>query len=129
MTPKIIVENFYACIHSGDLAGVLNLLSADIEWELVGPKSIPYFDTYSGKEGVENFFLRLFNAEEIQDFAPLEIIVENSVVVVFGHETCKSKSSGRVFSAEWVHRFEIRDGVIAKWKEIIDTARVNEAYL
>lgn len=36
---KKIYENF----GNGNLPGVLDCLSDQIEWELIGPKSIPYF--------------------------------------------------------------------------------------
>ena len=119
-----VYENF----GKGDLPGVLACLSPNIEWQLIGPDSIPYFGTYLGIEGVQTFFNKLFEHEEILEFVPEQFIDNANSVAVLGYERCRSKNSGKEFRAHWVQVFDVQDGLVVRWREYIDTAPMVEAY-
>lgn len=123
-----IVNAFYKNISKGDLQGLIDLLSHNITWKLIGPTTIPYFGKYNGREGVMNFFERLFGAEEIINFSPTTFINGGDYISVLGNEKCKSRTTGRVFEAEWVHVFKLSNGQIEEWTEYIDTSAVEAAY-
>jgi ketosteroid isomerase-like protein len=102
MSAKELARRIYQCFGKGDLAGVLDTLSEDVVWELVGPHSIPYFGRYSGRDGVKDFFAALFENEEILEFLPEQFIGTGDTVAVIGRERCRAKRTGREFSVRWV---------------------------
>lgn len=123
-----LVKKFYECFGKGDLPGVLQCLSANVKWKLVGPSTIPYFGEYTGTEGVRNFFANLFEVEDVLEFIPEQFIDGGDSVVVRGRERCRAKNTGKEFSVEWAQVFESKDGVITEWCEYIDTASIEDAY-
>jgi ketosteroid isomerase-like protein len=125
-----IVQEFYAKIGSGDFPGLFSLLASDIVWRLHGPTAIPYFGIYRGPQGVADFFQKLDAAERINEFMPTEFIpsADGKYVLVRGRESCTSRHTGRSFSTEWVHIFQIEGGKIHSFEEFIDSAAVEAAY-
>ncbi len=123
-----VVKKFYEAFGAGKLDEAFSLLDEDVRWLTVGPSSIPYFGDYTGRAGVEAFFTRLFEVEEILEFEPQKFIAEGSNVVVLGREKCRVKATGNEFSSDWVQIFEVKNGRIKFWKEFIDSASLAEAY-
>lgn len=128
MSAKELAQHVYGCFGRGDLQGILNVLSTDVVWELIGPSSIPYFGRYTGRQGVEHFFVLLNEHEEVLEFEPQEFIEEGDIVAVRGREKCRSKQSGRSYEARWVHIFKTKEGKIVSWCEHIDTVAVAAVY-
>ena len=112
----------------GRLDDALALLSDDVSWELYGPRTIPYFGSYRGRDGVKRFFDKLFQVEEILEFVPEEFISGEYEVVVIGREQCRAKSSGKEFSAHWAQVFSVRDGKVCRFREFIDNHSMVIAY-
>ena len=128
MSAKELAQRIYQFFGKGDLAGVLDTLSEDVVWELVGPHSIPYFGRYSGHDGVKDFFAALFENEEILEFLPEQFIGTGDTVAVIGRERCRAKRTGREFSVRWVQVFKSEGNQITQWCEHIDTAPMVDAY-
>ncbi|HEY6141006.1 MAG TPA: nuclear transport factor 2 family protein [Thermoanaerobaculia bacterium] len=123
-----VVKQFYSSIASGDIPTMMSLLSPEISWSIAGPASVPYFGSYRGLKGVEEFFARLDEAEEINEFAPTEFFESGDTVFVRGAERCTSRKTGRSFSSAWIHIFHLTGGRIDSFEEFIDTAAVAAAY-
>jgi uncharacterized protein len=123
-----LAQKVYECFGKGDLPGVLSCLADDVEWELIGPSTIPYFGTYRGREGVQAFFSKLLEVEEILQFVPEQFIDGRDAVAVLGRERCRSKATGKEFSARWVQIFDCVSGKVVRWREYIDTAPMVAAY-
>ena len=123
-----LAKKVYDCFSKGDLPGVLSCLSDKIEWQLIGPTTIPYFGTYKGKEGVQRFFANLFEVEEILEFVPQQFIDGGDSVAVVGRERCRAKTTDREFCVEWTQVFDVKDGLVVRWREYIDTAPIVEAF-
>jgi ketosteroid isomerase-like protein len=121
MTSEEIVREFYSRFAVGEIDRAIDLLSADVVWELYGPSDIPYFGAYQGKRGVRDFFEKLAATEEIREFTPEIFHATTDTVCVEGSEVCAPKATGKTFSARWVQVFGVKDGRINSWKEYIDT--------
>lgn len=128
MDARELAQHVYACFGRGDLKGLLDSLSSDVSWELLGPPSIPYFGRYVGRRGVENFFALLSEHEDVLEFIPSTFIAEGENVAVLGHERCRIKQTGRIYYARWAHVFKAEQGLITSWCEYIDTATIAAAY-
>jgi uncharacterized protein len=127
-TSLAVVQDFYAAVESGNMEGILATLATDVSWGLHGPSIIPYFGTFQGHGGVQDFFRRLFEVEEVLEFMPMDFVDDGVTVVAIGHERCKVKKSEKEFSVPWAQIFTVKDGKIARFQEFIDTATMAEAY-
>lgn len=61
-------------------------------------------------------------------FEPREFVADGDRVLVIGWERGKVKATNRMFQADWVMAFTVRDGKVAKFHEYSDTQAIAEAY-
>ena len=121
-----VVQQAYEAFGRGDIPGVLELLTDDVEWTMQGPSVIPFAGTYRGREGIEEFFTLLDETLEIEQFEPRKFVGQDDTVVL-GYERDVVKQTGRGFETEWAHVYTLRDGKIAMGLFIEDTAAYVEA--
>ena len=124
-----VVQEAYANFKRGDIPGLLNMMAADVDWYLPGsPDVVPFAGRRRGREQVGQFFSKLNELQETEQFEPREFIVQDDKVVALGNYRWRIRSSGRNYESEFAHVFTVRDGKIAKFHEFYDTAVVHEAY-
>ena len=123
------VRQLFACFGQGDIAGAVSLLTVDVEWLVAGrPEIVPWAGIRRGREQVALFFTILAETVELQQLRPLELMTDGDIVVVFGHEQSRVKTTDRVCASDWVMAFTLRDGQIARFREYLDTAAWAAAY-
>ena len=120
-----VVEGMFSSLQRGDLAGVLDRLSDDVEWRIAGPSELPYAGIHRGRDEVEKFFQNFGQAAEFEVFEPREYLAKGDKVVVLGHERQRVKASGRVVETDWAMVFTLRDGRIAQFRNYVDTRDVS----
>lgn len=123
-----IVQEGYSKFGSGDIEGLLNLFSEDIEWTTPQTEGSPIGGTYNGHNEVGEFFKLLSESEDITHFEPTEFIADGEKVVVLGSNTATVKETGRSYTTDWVHIFTVKDGKITGLLEFFDTAKVERAF-
>lgn len=123
-----LVKSLYAAFGTGDIPGVLNLLGDNVDWQFFGPADIPFAGPRLGKPAVQLFFQQLSDNFVVQEFQTDQFIVQDPDVVVLGHETMKSKKSGRTYTAQWTHVHTIAGGKISKFREYSDTEAILRAF-
>src|ERR1700722_9634237 len=123
-----LVKDGYAAFARGDIQGLLTLLSEDIEWVVPGAE-LPLAGTYRGHDGVANFFQKLALESETLAFEPREFVAEGDRVLVVGWERAKVKATNRMFQADWVMAFTVRNGKVTKFHEYSDTQAIAEAHM
>lgn len=121
-------QGFYGALGEGDMEKMFSFFAENVEWRLVGSTNIPYFGTYQGIEGVQDFFTRHDEHEQIEDLQILEFLEGNDAVTVLGTESCRAKHTNKTFQAEWAHIISVRNGKITRFLEYIDTAPMEAAY-
>jgi ketosteroid isomerase-like protein len=117
------VQQAFAAFGRGDIPALLQMLSPDVEWVADGPPDIlPWAGVYRGPEQAGQFFMNLAGAVEFQQFEPREFIAQGDRVVVLGHTRSTLKSNGRTNEQDWVMVFTVRNGKIAYYRYLEDTA-------
>ena len=122
-----VVQQGYEAFGRGDIPGVLELLTDDVEWTMQGPSVIPYAGTFRGREGIAEFFTLLDETLEFEQFEPRKFVGQGDTVVVVGYERGLVKPTGRTFEHEWAHVYTLRDGKIATGLFLEDTAGLVDA--
>jgi ketosteroid isomerase-like protein len=123
-----LVQQAYECFGRGDVQGVLNSLSEQVEWQTPKPEGVPFGGEYRGRQGVARFFADLKQHDEITRFEPREFIAQGDRVVACGVYACTVRATGRKMESEWVHLFTIRNGKVVRFQEHFDTAAAMIAY-
>lgn len=123
-----IVQEAYSKFGSGDIEGLLNLMSDDIEWTTPTVEGAPLTGKRNGRDSVAEFFGMLDESEEFSSFEPREFIAQGDRVVVLGNSAGTVKPTGRNFETDWVHIFTVKDGKVTSFKEFFDSAAMERAY-
>ena len=117
-----VVQGTYEAVGRGDIPALLDLLTEDLQWTFQGPSVMPFAGTRRGREGVAEFFSLVGENLEFQEFEPREFVAQGDTVVVLGFERSLVKSTGRTFKQEWAHVYKLRDGKVAEFLALEDTA-------
>lgn len=123
-----VVRNTYEAVGRGDIPALLDLLTDDVGWTLQGPSVIPFAGTRHGREGVAEFFSLVGDTLEFKRFEPREFVGQGDTVVVVGYEHNLIKPTGRTFEQEWAHVYTLKDGRIARFLALEDTAAYVAAF-
>ena len=125
---KAIVEQIYNSFKTGDIEGLLNLLSEDVSWTLPEIAGVPFAGARTGRAAVGEFFVSVGESQDVVTFEPGELIAEADRVIALGHYDWRIKSNSRDFGSDFAHVWTIRDGKAVEFREYMDTAVVANAY-
>jgi ketosteroid isomerase-like protein len=117
-----VVQQSYEAVGRGDIPALLDLLTDDVEWTFQGPSVIPLAGIRRGHEGVAEFFSLVGGNLEFERFEPREFVAQGDTVVVLGFERSLVKPTGRTFEQEWAHVYKLREGKVAEFLALEDTA-------
>lgn len=67
-------------------------------------------------------------SQEIVEFQPQQFIAQDDAVVVLGLFDMRVKATGRLSRSEWAHVWTLRDSLIVRYQEQVDTAAVRAAH-
>ena len=122
------VQEFFTRFGKGDIPGVLNTMSEDVDWVIPGPNIIPYAGKRKGRDEVGKFFAAFGDAVEVQKFEPQEFITQKEKVVVVGREVLKVKTTAKIVTNEWVMVFTVDKDKITRFRSYEDTAALVAAF-
>jgi len=124
-----VVQEVYGAFGRGDIPAILGKLAPDVVWAVEGREGdYPTFGTRHGPEGALAFFQALGVTEDITAFEPETFHPSGDAVLVQGRIGLTLKANGKTLDYPWVHIFTVRDGMVANFRELYDTALVVEAY-
>ena len=125
-----VVQDAYAAFGRGDIPALLGLMADGIHWQpVIGTAShVPFSGERTGKAGVAEFFKRVAETEDFQQFEPREFVAQGDTVVAIGHYRATAKATGRAFDSDFVMVFTLRDGKVVAFREFTDSAAVNAAF-
>jgi ketosteroid isomerase-like protein len=119
---RSIVEEAYNNFKSGDIAGLLNLMSDDITWTLPEMEGVPFAGARTGRASVAEFFQSVGASQDVVSFEPRELIAEGDRVIALGSYAWRVKANNREFRSDFAHAWTIRDGKVIAFHEYMDTA-------
>jgi ketosteroid isomerase-like protein len=116
-----VVEGMFSSLQRGDIAGVIDRLSDDIEWRIAGPSELSCEGIHRGRDEVAKFLRTFGEAAEFEVFEPREYLAKGDKVVVLGHERQRIKASGDIVETDWAMVFVLREGRIARFRNYVDS--------
>jgi ketosteroid isomerase-like protein len=127
MTNTAVIESVYAAFRRGDIAAILASLTDDVQWTCEGPAVIPYSGARTGPAQVMGFFQGLSGNDEMK----LEVatfVEQGDIVASTGRFKGVVRSTGKPFDTFFGHFFTVRNGKIARFIDLTDTAALAEAH-
>ena len=119
----------YSSFKTGDIEGVLKVLTDDVEWITPGPLELmPVAGTRRGRQEVAEFFSTLNEQEDVELFEPEEYIAQRDKVVVLIKYRGRVRATGKKVESDLVHLFTFANGKIKRFREYYDTAATLDAY-
>ena len=123
-----LIRSIYDAFAAGDIPGVVDRMSPDIEWNEA--ENFPYADNnpYRGPEAIlTGVFGRI--ATDWQGFAatPEEYLDAGDTVVVLGRYHGTHTETGKAMNAQLVHVWRVHDGKAAQFQQYTDTLQVARA--
>jgi ketosteroid isomerase-like protein len=123
-----LAEQAYEKFKSGDIEGLIGLMSDDINWRLPQIEGVSFSGARIGRDAVVEFFRQVADQQEALEFEPREFVAQGERVVSLGHYRWRVKATGREYSGDFAHVFTARGGKIVAFHEFTDTAAVAAAY-
>jgi uncharacterized protein len=118
------VRRFYANL--GSPVVLMEVLSPTIQWEIV--PGFPYGGLYNGVGAVFNdFFGRVLGDFDDWTTETSELIDAGDRVIGRGVYSGRSKSTGKRFSAQFVHIWTLADSRMVRLQQCADTAQISTA--
>lgn len=124
--PADVVRRQYLASAAGDLDALRATLAPDVEWtEMAG---FPLAGTYRTPDGVTTNVMERLGAEW-DDWAAHDdrYVVDGENVVVLARYTAVNKATTRSIDVRVAHHFVVRGGLIVRFEQFVDTAKVREA--
>jgi ketosteroid isomerase-like protein len=124
--PADVVRRQYLASAVGDLEALRVTLAPDVEWtEMAG---FPLAGTYRTPDGVTTNVMDKLD-EEWDDWTAHDdtYIVDGHNVVVLARYTATNKATRKAIDVRVAHHFVVRGGLIVRFEQFVDTAKVHEA--
>lgn len=123
---RAVLHELYAAFARADIPSVLAGFDPQIVWtETAGG---PFAGTYTGPTAVlENVFGPLGAEWDEFTVQPDAYVCDGDTAVVTGTYRGTYRPTSRTLQARFAHAWQIRDGRAARFEQITDTARWNDA--
>jgi ketosteroid isomerase-like protein len=89
---------------------------------------VPFAGTWSGRDGVKEFFALLNRARELLEFKAERFIEQGDTVIALGRFILRANATGWDAVSDWVHVWDMKNGNVARFTAYIDTAAVAVAH-
>ena len=125
-TARDVVRRQYLASAAGDLDALRATLAPDVEWtEMAG---FPLAGTYRTPEGVTSNVMEILGRDWADWTAHDDsYVVDGENVVVLARYTATNKATGKAMNVRVAHHFVVRGGLIVRFEQFVDTAKVAEA--
>jgi ketosteroid isomerase-like protein len=125
---KQMIMQGYEHFQKGDIKSVLAMCSDDVLISSPENEHVPFTGRFEGLYGAAEYFAKLGGTLDTLHFAPKDFVAEGDKVVVTGEAHWHVKSTGADFHTPWVHIFTLRDGKIARFEQMSDSAAAAAAF-
>jgi uncharacterized protein len=121
------IKEIYSAFGRGDIAAILGSVTDDVSWEFEAPAEISWGGNRRGPAEAAGFFSGIA-AEHIDPVLKMtEFFATDDAVAAFGRYDATLRATGVRVSTPVAHYFKFRDGKIARYINIINTAAFVEA--
>ncbi len=123
-----IVQQCIADFSSGNIPGVLDVLTKDVQWTDPGNVADLYVGLRSGKAAVEDFFSKLTQHLNMTQFVVDDYIAKGKKVVANGHCSGTALATGKSFATDFSATWRVnKKGKVNRHQLHLDTYNIAQA--
>lgn len=123
------VKAVYAAFSKGDMSGILDVLSDEIDWATeAASTAAPWYGVRLGKQQVADFFSEFSRTMQTDEFTPLAYAATGDEVMTVVHHRSRNIATGRSVDMNQHHWFSFSNGKIARHRASEDTAQVEASF-
>ncbi len=123
-----LIQTLYDSFAKGDIQGILDSLTDDVEWTLEAPSIIPFAGKRKGPSQVLGFFQALAGTQQNMKLTTEKWVAQGDTVATLGRYSGTVTATGKSFDTVVAHFFTIRDGKVSRFVDVGDTAQFVDAY-
>lgn len=124
-----LIQDLYGAFGRGDLPAVLDALTPDVTWGMVGrTEDFPMAGIRNGKAGAAEFFKVMHEVKDMTNFHIDRFLAAEDVVFAWGGYDWTMRRNCVQGKSEFLHVYTLRDGKILSWRGHQDTAKLAAAY-
>lgn len=123
-----VVQQAFENFLKGNIPAILESCTEDIQWGSYANPDVPFSSTYTGKNGVGQFFTDLSGSVDIENFQTSQFYGDNDNVFVVGNHKGKVKSTGKNFGHDFLMQFRLREGKVSNYFAWVDTHDQAQAF-
>jgi uncharacterized protein len=124
-TSAALVDEVYRTYRVDDRGPMLALLSEDVVFRIEGaPERLPFTGLWHGHAGVNEHLDKLDAEWEIPRFEPVDRATDGAHVAVRIDMCWRHRASGREAELTKIDFWTIRDGKVAEFHQVLDSARL-----
>ncbi len=128
ISPKEVVQQCYADFATGNIPGILDALTDDVQWQDPGHVGDLYVGLRDGKAAVAAFFPKLMERLNLTQFDVNEYITQGNKVVANGFCAGTARATGNAFAAQWSMTWRVNDeGKVSSHYFCLDTYNIAQA--
>ena len=116
------VKDMYAAFGRGDLDGIMQHVADDVLWESEGPAELGFTGIRHGKQETLGFFEGIAREHVDPKLTMKDFVASGDSVAVFGRYEFTSARGGRRVNSPVGHLFQFRDGKVARYINLVNTA-------
>lgn len=113
-----LIRQSYDAFARGDVHAVLDTLTDDVQWDV--PGSLPQGGSFSGKDGVGEFFQNLGQTYDGISLEVEDLVDGGDNVVGVGTATGKLRDAGTSVEYGFAHVFTVSGGKVTRFREYAD---------
>lgn len=126
--PQSVVERYFAAFGAGDVETALACVHPDAVWHVDGDPIVATVGILRGRDAVRAWQTRFPSSFRPLDFAVDRLVAGAEEVVALGHFRHRVVPTGAVVDSDYVIRFTIRDGLIARYQIFEDSLLIANAH-
>ena len=116
------LQEQYRALARGDFPTFLSHFADDIEMEIIGPDDVPFVGRWTGRQQVAEAVRRNFALVEDQRPEVQTLVAQGDLLVIIAREQGRFRATGRPYDVHFVQVFTFRNGKVAHFREIFDSA-------
>lgn len=121
------VKALYAAFGRGDVATILASLTDDVSWEFEAPAEISWGGIRRGPAQVAGFFQGIATEHADPNLSITDFVSSGDSVATFGRYQATVRATGKRVDTPVGHLFQFRDGQVARYINLTNTAAFVEA--
>jgi ketosteroid isomerase-like protein len=122
------IHSLYGAFAKGDIATILAALTPDVDWVCEGPASVPFCGKFRGPDQVSKFFETLATTQSDHRLKIEETYAAGDQVFAITRYSCVVNVTGKKVDSRGIHVFTVKNGKVARFLEVFDSAAAVEAY-